>query len=243
MSGLASLVPEVIARYPGLTAEESDGGIVLAGMVRLDAAREGRDYLVQDFPLRIIVSSDFPADLPRVFVEDQTLLEGYEHLMRDGSLCLGAPGEIALSLQSYPSLAWFMDEVVLGNLYAIEYNRIYGCLPAGERSHGAHGIVEAYYEMLGLEDFHAVLHILKCIHDKSYRGHLECPCGSGLRGRDCHGPMMLKIMNGSSWHVVSGDYEFVCEALEEARALAIEEDERKSLLRRLVGKHATGLHQ
>ena len=214
MTSVESRVDELIEKHPGLCAALNEGGsFVLCGDVRIDAVNEGYDYIVRDVPTRMIVPYDNPENIPKVWVEDKQMLEGYEHVFSDGSLCLGARGELALGLQRNCSLVDFFEGVVVGNLYAIEYHRMYGCMPSGDRSHGSVGILEAYRELFEVDDSLAAIRLLaQATGNLKYRGHLACECGSGLRARDCHGPLILEINRGSCRKAALGDFEDIYKA-------------------------------
>jgi hypothetical protein len=62
-----------------------------------------------------------------------------------------------------------------------------GCpWPFGERTHGVPGLFEAYGEMVGASDRKTILRYLDCLSKENPKGHLECPCGSRKRLRNCH---------------------------------------------------------
>lgn len=59
--------------------------------------------------------------------------------------------------------------------------------PFGGRAHGAAGYLQAAANLLGLDDDDARAdRYLQAVAAKSLRGHWDCPCGSGVRLRDCH---------------------------------------------------------
>ena len=59
--------------------------------------------------------------------------------------------------------------------------------PYDQRSHDEEGIIESYAELLGLEENTGVIaDHLRLLSRAQGKGHARCPCGSGLRLRDCH---------------------------------------------------------
>lgn len=66
-------------------------------------------------------------------------------------------------------------------------------MPFGELSHGGKGISEYYKEFFETDSELVVIELLKIIIEDSYRGHMPCPCASGKRLRNCHGPKIVEI--------------------------------------------------
>ena len=50
-------------------------------------------------------------------------------------------------------------------------------------------------ELFNVKEWGQVFDIMHFIANFSYRGHLLCPCGSGKRLRNCHGDILMKVMN------------------------------------------------
>ena len=117
----------------------------------------------------------------------------YEHKYENGALCLGVDGEIAASIANDDSLIRFLDCFVRDALYSAKYFYRFGKYPFGEREHGESGILAYYAEVFSVDEATA-LAILECLAKKRYRGHLPCPCGSGIKSKYCHGPEMLSIV-------------------------------------------------
>lgn len=80
-------------------------------------------------------------------------------------------------------------------LYTYRYYEEYGIYPFGERSHGIMGDLEYIKELFNVKEWGQVFDIMHFIANFSYRGHLLCPCGSGKRLRNCHGDILMKVMN------------------------------------------------
>lgn len=106
-------------------------------------------------------------------------------------------------------------------LYSAKFFGRYGRYPFGDRPHGADGILEFYTERYGVDEDGAV-GVMECIATGKYRGHLECPCGSGLRGRDCHGPKIIDaIRSPIRRRTAADDLRRVTREHELRRALAL----------------------
>lgn len=215
---LASQIEEVCSKHKGLTHSILDDDTTeLHGWIRLDAEFKNI-YLVRDFPIKILVDSSFPEKIPSVFLPIEEIPCGYEHVFASGALCLGAPGEMAYKLQANPSLLSFIDDIVISNLYCIEYFENYNSLPWGERSHEHDGLLEWYGDLFETTDTFRIEGILEAIIAKQYRGHAPCPCGSGIPGRSCHGGIIVEVINGTAWRTFAEDYISIKEKrLEELR--------------------------
>ena len=97
--------------------------------------------------------------------------------------------------------------------YAASYFKRYGVAPYGERSHGVKGIEEAYMERYRVTDRNVLMHLLLYLTGiQRYRGHLECPCGSGKKFRDCHGGKILKDIMSPLNKVYKSDAYYVLAA-------------------------------
>lgn len=60
---------------------------------------------------------------------------------------------------------------------------------------GIMGDLEYIKELFNVKEWGQVFDIMHFIANFSYRGHLLCPCGSGKRLRNCHGDILMKVMN------------------------------------------------
>jgi len=67
-------------------------------------------------------------------------------------------------------------------------------MPHGELSHGGKGLMEYYMDLFTVSSESAVLGLLqKILAADDYRGHHDCPCGSGWTVRQCHGAILLTL--------------------------------------------------
>ncbi len=76
------------------------------------------------------------------------------------------------------------------------------------------GLIEYYYELLGIDSIPTLGKLLLIVLEKTYRGHLICPCGSNNRLRDCHGPK-LKILSELPIQQLKLDFINISKYLEE----------------------------
>ena len=199
--------------YPGADIEQRDDeGASIEMEYLLDAEFAGV-RLVEKYALLIEVAPTFPCAIPIVTEKSDNIPKNYEHMFEDHSFCLGARFELLVKLKDDPSLVKFLEGPIRSYLYSALYRERYGCYPYGDRSHGLMGIMEAYMDHFDVRDMAVALKIMGYIAEGNYRGHLECPCGSGYRVRDCHGPMMLEVMSGQLRDTVVDDLDSIRKCL------------------------------
>lgn len=106
------------------------------------------------------------------------------HVYDGGAICTEVP-ELTLLRGKY-SLVSYLDGPVrnyfLGQML-VERGEPW---PFGEWAHGKPGLLQAYGEILGVNEEPAIRRFLDCLSHKKVKGHWDCPCGSGKRIRDCH---------------------------------------------------------
>ena len=58
------------------------------------------------------------------------------------------------------------------------------------------------------KDLKTTAALLRFCGERTYRGHIGCPCGSGKKLRDCHGTVLFPIMTDSrKQEIVINDLE------------------------------------
>lgn len=191
---------------------------VLIGPYSLNAVHNGV-RLVEDFTLQLIVPADYPNSLPKVSELTGIINPCYEHLYPDGTFCLGVQGELLIAQLDNPSLSAFLDGPVCSFLYSYLFHEHYGRYPFGDRAHGAIGILQYYEELFGETDLVRTIMLLWAVCFGKYRGHLPCPCGSGLATRKCHGEILLKLKNSGAMSAFTFDFETIVSELEGRQAL------------------------
>lgn len=151
--------------------------------------------VLDQFSIEIELSRYDPDDLPILREIGGRIPRNTNNHINDpsGDVCLFVPDE---RWRIYPCGSTLLDflNVPVRN-YFIGY-----CLvemgepwPFGQRSHGAEGIFEYYSELLGTDDRLVVIRYLECLSKHTLKGHLECPCGSGKRIRNCHQTILNEL--------------------------------------------------
>lgn len=200
------------AQYPGLCLlQNALGAWIVRGTLHFSASYQALDVLDDEYTIELTLPEGYPREVPTA----RELLERTKgfHTYNDGTLCLGAPLAVRMAFERNPTLVGFVENCLIPYLYSFSYLNLYGKLPFGELSHGGEGILEFYQELFSIKDAMAVLGLLRILADADYRGHLECPCGSGVKVRNCHGNQLRTIGNRQEPDTFMWDYLFVLECL------------------------------
>lgn len=194
--------------YPLLILERSSDSICVSGHISLNAAFNDVQ-LFDEYEIRMEIPDDYPYSLPSVYEMSGGIPSEFEHFLDNGALCLGVENDLWDKFLTNPCLLHFVNECVISYLYAVTYFKKYGSFPFGERSHGVEGIIEYYYDKWNLSDPRKVILILSMIYFRNYRGHLPCPCGSGIKARKCHGAFILEAINSEHKQCYDSDLIFI----------------------------------
>lgn len=207
-------VEELAAAYPDLRITENpDGSVVAEGDYVLDAEYDGI-RLVETFHLIISIDSSFPNSIPVVKEMSNKIPANYEHLYSNQSFCLGINGELLMELLEDPSLVSFIDGPVRSYLYTALFHQRYGRYPFEDWAHGAAGIFQFYMELFSVSSPKAAFNLIQFVKIGRYRGHLPCPCGSGVRTRNCHGDQLLEIIKSPKREIIAKDFRCIEKAFE-----------------------------
>ena len=125
------------------------------------------------------------------------MTEALDILWDDGSLCLGAPAEVRRRFAQNRTLLAFVEDQVISYLFNFSYMREYGMLPYGELSHGPHGLLEYYNDHLATGTAETLM-LLSCLASSSAPRRKKCPCGTGKKLKDCHGPRLKELRSFGS---------------------------------------------
>src|SRR5690348_6785307 len=108
------------------------------------------------------------------------------HISLDGKACPLVPEEWLIKPPEARSVIHYLDGPA--HDYFLWQSLVErGIAPLwGQRSHDVAGLIEAYGDMVGLEDEKAIRKCLEYISKKKIKGHWPCFCGSGLHLRQCH---------------------------------------------------------
>lgn len=231
-------IEELLKVRTGFKREAGQQGkVILTGPYSLDATYNGV-RLAEDFDLQLVVPGDYPASLPTVRETSGVIDPGYEHLYLNGTFCLGVRGELLLAQLENPSLVALLDGPIRSYLYSYLFRKRYGNYPFGDRAHGVRGILRYYEELFGEADFPTIMKLLGAVCFENYRGHLPCPCGSGLIARKCHGETILKLKKSGATEAFSSDFTTIaCELTYLQQSVVKREQALRQTLISLPGKY------
>lgn len=197
---------EVQAQHPNLDLQrDPDGKLCVRGAVGFSATHNGRS--VEDsYQIELQIPEDYPGSPPYVFETKGRVPKDFEHFMTAGNFCLEAPVEVRRRFSQHRNLRRFIDEQVVPFLFAYSYKRDYGELPFGDRVHGPAGLLQYYIEFFWvsggpvrtLQKFFdnsgiPAMKLLKCLADGWAPPLMACPCESGRKLRNCHGPKLDEL--------------------------------------------------
>lgn len=188
-----------LSEYPGFEYKVDDDTVILEGKISLNHEHEGIRF-VNDYLVQIKFDKDGFSVGPTIYELSNKIDKSYPHLYGDKSLCLAAYPELYIffSELSDDILVKWIDMFVIPYFYSYEYFKKYKSYPFGERSHGVKGILEYYQDYFDVETITQAFNLVKYVLISSrYRGHIQCPCESGKKIRNCHGEKVIAIMNNS----------------------------------------------
>lgn len=193
--------------HRGLTnIVERDAETIVSGTLPFEASADGLETIRESFEIELIVPHSFPDALPRVKEIGGRIVADYEHRNPGGTLCLAVPVEQRRVFFEQPTLLGFVNRLVIPYLYGYCFWKKHGRHPFDEAAHGYEGILRHYVDTLGLNDDLAALGVICFLFEHGYRGHHECPCGSGLRVRACHGPALRALYEHHTPQTLRNDF-------------------------------------
>ena len=142
--------------------------------------------VIERFDIEISIDLRFPDEVPTVRAVDKRIPATPDyHINTDGTACVGVPEEW-LVIRPDASFATFMAGPVrsffIGQALVLRGEP----WPIGERAHGTAGAVEAFGELVGFTKLPELREALRMLKRSFVAGHLNCPCGSGKKLRNCH---------------------------------------------------------
>lgn len=179
------------------------------GGLALEASTDGGPTIADTFEVRIGIPNAYPEILPVVRETGGKVDRSWGHVNPDGTLCLGVPIEVRRIFSEQPSLLGFVNRLVIPYLYSYGHWRDHGRHPFGEAEHGDAGIVRYYVDALDLRNEVSVLAVLSYLLRYGYRGHLPCPCGSGVRTRRCHADALRQLSEHHTGRTLRIEFEAV----------------------------------
>ena len=204
---LQGQIVELSGVHKGLTdVVEHDAETLLSGTLDFKASADGLETITASFEIELSIPHVFPHRLLRAKEIGGRIETGYEHLNPDGTLCLAVPIEQRRVFLEQPTLLGFVDRLLVPYLYGYCFWRKHGYHPFNEAAHGYEGILRHYVDTLSLRGSLQALAVICFLFEHGYRGHHDCPCGSGRIVRACHGPVLRAIHQHHTPETLRGDF-------------------------------------
>lgn len=185
-------------RQPKLVAEVRGQDIHVHGTYLLINEKEGaggRDGPIAEYRIKLVVPPGYPRAEPKLFETGDRIPKDIDRHVNpgDGSCCFTV-WENWLACAKDKSFSAFMDgpvhEYFLAQ-YVFEDTKEWRF---GERAHYEEGMEEAYADALkGDVPIQDVRYGLYLLSQERLKGHWLCPCGSGMKLRDCHRMELLEL--------------------------------------------------
>ena len=185
-------VTEAQSRYPNLELlRYPSGELWVRGCIGFSIEHDS--HMIEDYyNLQFLILDDYPALPPFVFEPEGKIPKDFGHFMAAGNFCLGAPVEVRRRFAEHKNLLRFIEYQVIPYLFSYSYERDHGKLPFGDLRHGTQGLLQYYTDFFGTYPVEA-MKLLKCLADDFAPPLMACPCGSGSKLRDCHGPKLTEL--------------------------------------------------
>lgn len=184
---------ELNSKYKNLNLNKNSSGIwIIEGLLQFDANDRDKKISIQDEYNVKVTLENYPHNVPSAEEVGGRIPKDF-HTNYDGKLCLTAPLEAKIKFKSCPTLTGFFENLLIPYLYLFSFKEKFGYLPYGEFSHGIKGILEWYEEFFNISSKMQILGLLRILADDDYRGHLDCPCESSKKIRQCHGKKLIEI--------------------------------------------------
>lgn len=180
---LGKMKADLAREYPDLRVLEKDDTIFVVGSFPLVCEGVTTDR----YEIEVRLPRDFPDSIPELRETARRIprKENRHVNPNNGEACPIVPEEWLLS-PDHDSLVSFLNGPLRNFFIGQSLVEQGDPWPFGGRSHGVDGLYEAYGELLGTTDRGAILRYLACLGHDIIKGHLECPCGSGKKLRNCH---------------------------------------------------------
>lgn len=184
MDGLSEewrrLEQEVRRKYPDLRLAQKEGEPTIRGSFPIEFEGEVLDRFSIEIsfpngPAALPIIREIGGRIPRI---------ADRHVnATSGDICTDVP-ELTMLRGPYSLVDYLGREVRNFFLYQLQAETGQQW-PHGEWKHGREGLLQAYGELLGVEGEIAIRSFFTALTYKSLKGHIPCPCGSGLKIRQC----------------------------------------------------------
>lgn len=179
---------DIKENLPGWTVEDGSDPLSMVGVVQLEESGK----VVDEYQVRLQLSPQHPEKYPTVF-EIGGRIERIpdHHISGDGSACLFVADESKKYWNKDTKISDFVRGPVRSYFISQSYYEATGEWIFGERRHGLDGVLDFYYEQLGIDNILMLEKMLQLAVKDTIKGHWPCPCDPSVKLRNCH---MQKIL-------------------------------------------------
>jgi len=172
------------ARYPNLHLFiEADATSTVRGTFPVRAP-DGR--VLDRYAVSIEIPPDYPRSLPIVReVGGRIPWKADFHVNRDGVACVLLPDDRWRCFPEGAPFVRFLDGPVHDFFLGQSLVALGEAWPFGQWTHGAQGVREYYQWLLQTDHPKTIVRFLRVLAKLNWKGHLDCPCGSGQKIRRC----------------------------------------------------------
>ncbi|PYK40862.1 MAG: hypothetical protein DME60_06165 [Verrucomicrobia bacterium] len=168
------------------------------------------------YTVSLKLPSNYPKGIPTLWIARNEIpwLADRHINEASGEGCLCVRSEYRLHWPIGSDLATFIDRLVRPYFAAQLFYETHGYWPKNAaRSHGKDGIIEAYRELsipFGNDSSQIIENLMRLLARKGPpKGHELCPCGSGLRLRNCHFDVLQRLRNNIAPEHAKADLEMM----------------------------------
>jgi hypothetical protein len=172
------------ARYPTLHLFiDPDGKATVCGTFPV-LSTEGQ--VLDRYQISIELPADYPKSLPIVReVGGRIPWKAEYHVNPDGVACVLLPDDRWRCFPEGAPFVQFLDGPVHDFFLGQSLVALGEDWPFGQWSHGADGVFEYYRWLFETDDAATIARYLLVLSKLNFKGHWDCPCGSGQKIRRC----------------------------------------------------------
>lgn len=209
----ADVVAEERARlaeaFPSLTLDTLKVPARVTGTLRLDSGI--------GFSVNLEIPGNYSRGVPELRCDRREIpWEIDRHVLPCGRACLCVASEYRKHWPPGSDLADFLQNLVRPYFIGQAYYQAHGRWPPDrERAHGPEGIMQAYGELLaplGPEPAtpSVIVGFIRFLARRNEPGgHEACPCGNGVRLRNCHQPLLRELRGTVAPEHATTDRDFL----------------------------------
>jgi hypothetical protein len=186
------------AKYPDLTASYMETSIFIRGTFPVQ--HEGKT--LDRYQIEVEWSDDGSKTPALRETGGRIPWVADRHMSIGGYACLFVPEDWLIQPQQERTVLSYLDGPVRNYFLWQSLFEQGKSPPWYDRPHGLPGLIEAYGNMVGFREESSIRRCLEYLSRHDFKGHWKCPCGSGMRIRECnHLEQMRKVKGKVPRHI------------------------------------------